>query len=284
MGSGAALTIIDANGIDRAFDVPTGASLTIADLTIRNGGNTPEGGAIRSAGSLTLQRTVLETNSANNGGAILSQGPLLVEDSSFRQNQATYGGALYHGGNTATVTRSTFADNHADANSGGALYSVEGTLALVNVTVSGNTAGKSGGGLATGTGTGPVVSIVSSTFAGNASPTGGAIRVWRGSVTLQNTIVAYSPSGDNCSQHPQSFLLSAGYNLTSDSTCQPVGPGDQSGVDPLLGPLQDNGGPTATHQPLPGSPAIDAGTCDGVPPSTSAGSPGRKAPPVISVP
>ena len=29
--------------------------------------------------------------------------------------------------------------------------------------------------------------------------------------------------------------------------------------DPLLGPVQDNGGPTFTHALLPGSPAIDAG-------------------------
>jgi hypothetical protein len=38
-----------------------------------------------------------------------------------------------------------------------------------------------------------------------------------------------------------------------------TGPGDQINTDPLLGPLQDNGGPTLTHLPLPGSPAIDAG-------------------------
>ena len=36
--------------------------------------------------------------------------------------------------------------------------------------------------------------------------------------------------------------------------------------DPLLGPLQDNGGPTLTHMPLPGSPAIDAGDPNFTPP------------------
>jgi hypothetical protein len=36
-------------------------------------------------------------------------------------------------------------------------------------------------------------------------------------------------------------------------------PPDTISADPLLGPLQDNGGPTFTHALLEGSPAIDAG-------------------------
>ena len=45
-----------------------------------------------------------------------------------------------------------------------------------------------------------------------------------------------------------------------------MGPGDQNNTDPLLGPLQDNGGPTFTHELLPGSPAIDAGDPGFAPP------------------
>jgi hypothetical protein len=55
-------------------------------------------------------------------------------------------------------------------------------------------------------------------------------------------------------------ITSAGYNLSSDDGGGYLnGPGDQINTDPLLGPLQDNGGPTQTHALLPGSPAIDAG-------------------------
>jgi hypothetical protein len=43
----------------------------------------------------------------------------------------------------------------------------------------------------------------------------------------------------------------------SDGTCNFTQTGDQSGIDPLLGPLQDNGGPTFTHALLAGSPAVD---------------------------
>src|SRR4029077_21230945 len=45
-----------------------------------------------------------------------------------------------------------------------------------------------------------------------------------------------------------------------------TGPGDQINTNPLLGPLQNNGGPTFTHQLLPGSPAIDAGDPNFTPP------------------
>jgi len=53
-------------------------------------------------------------------------------------------------------------------------------------------------------------------------------------------------------------MPSEGYNLDSDGTCGFSHPTDLSGVDPMLGPLQDNGGPTPTHALLPGSPAINA--------------------------
>jgi hypothetical protein len=57
-------------------------------------------------------------------------------------------------------------------------------------------------------------------------------------------------------------IESLGYNLigTGNAIAAFSQPGDQTEInDPLLGPLQDNGGPTPTHAPLPGSPVIDAG-------------------------
>ncbi|HEX4960304.1 MAG TPA: IPTL-CTERM sorting domain-containing protein, partial [Thermoanaerobaculia bacterium] len=54
--------------------------------------------------------------------------------------------------------------------------------------------------------------------------------------------------------------LTANYSLIEapgDSVL--VGAHNRVGVDPLLGPLAGNGGPTLTQRPLPGSPAIDAG-------------------------
>ena len=62
-------------------------------------------------------------------------------------------------------------------------------------------------------------------------------------------------------------VTSHGYNISSDNGGGYLnGPGDQINTDPLLGPLQNNGGPTLTHAPLPGSPAIDAGDPSFTPP------------------
>jgi hypothetical protein len=75
---------------------------------------------------------------------------------------------------------------------------------------------------------------------------------------LISSIVANNPQGADCFTFIGSSILSGGYNLDSDGSCQLTAPTDRPGVDPLLGPLQNNGGPTATQALLPGSPALDA--------------------------
>ena len=54
-------------------------------------------------------------------------------------------------------------------------------------------------------------------------------------------------------------LVDGGHNLSSDGSCNFTAPGSLNNTDPLLGPLQDNGGPNFTHALSPGSPAIDKG-------------------------
>ncbi len=73
-----------------------------------------------------------------------------------------------------------------------------------------------------------------------------------------------SVANDDCKGNA-SLLISNGYNLSSDATCDFTNTADLVNTDPLLGPLQDNGGPTFTHELLTGSPAIDAGTNSGCP-------------------
>ncbi len=63
------------------------------------------------------------------------------------------------------------------------------------------------------------------------------------------------------------MVTSHGYNVSSDDGGGVLnGPGDQINTDPLLGPLQNNGGPTSTYALLPGSPAIDRGDPNFTPP------------------
>jgi hypothetical protein len=99
--------------------------------------------------------------------------------------------------------------------------------------------------------------VSNSTLSGNSAPNGGGILNGGGATaTLKNTIVAKSLSGGSCS----GIITNDGYNLDSDNTCFfGTNNNSLSGVDPMLGPLADNGGPTKTHALLEGSPAIDKG-------------------------
>jgi len=113
-----------------------------------------------------------------------------------------------------------------------------------------------GGGMKNSSSSAP--ELVNCTFSGNSADWyGGGIHSDPDSnPTLRNTIVANSAAGGDCSG--DGAITSAGYNLDSDGTCGFTAEDDLSNTDPLLGPLQDNGGPTLTHALLPGSPAIDA--------------------------
>jgi len=125
-------------------------------------------------------------------------------------------------------------------------------LTLNNLTV---TNGNVGGGFGGGIFNEGTLTVTNSTLSGNAAAFGGGI--WNtGTATLKNTIVANSPSGNNC----YGPITVGGYNLDSDNTCGfGTSNNSLSGVDPMLGPLADNGGPTETHALLEGSPAINKG-------------------------
>jgi hypothetical protein len=107
--------------------------------------------------------------------------------------------------------------------------------------------------------------VTLSTITGNSAPSGGGIYNV-GSVEVSNTILNAGALGENIF-NSGGTVTSDGYNLSSDDGGGYLnGPGDQINTDPLLGPLQNNGGPTFTHALLPGSPAINAGDPSFTPP------------------
>src|SRR5436853_776200 len=88
-----------------------------------------------------------------------------------------------------------------------------------------------------------------------------------GVLDIGNTVLKAAVSGVNLDIAKLATVTSHGYNVSSDDAGGFfTGPGDQINTDPLLGPLQDNGGPTFTHALLPSSPAIDAGDPNFTPP------------------
>ena len=88
-----------------------------------------------------------------------------------------------------------------------------------------------------------------------------------GPLQIGDTILNAGASGVNLYVNGGGTVTSLGYNISSDDAGGfLIGPGDQLFTNPMLGPLQDNGGPTFTHALLPGSPAINAGNPNFTPP------------------
>lgn len=214
VGSKDGSTIIDANGLDRIFDVQPGANLTLQDLTI-TGGRIPtneSGGGIRNQGTLTLINVTVYGNVAtlDGGGIAATTGTTTaIRNSTLSTNQAGRGGAFASGGNAT----------------------------LLNATIAFNSATTGGG-------------IFSDTSA---------------AVTVKNTIVAKNTAATG--PDVANAFVSNGNNLIGDATSSTgfsrdiggnkIGTGSEP-IDPLLGSLKNNGGPTLTHELLRGSPAINS--------------------------
>ena len=227
-GPTAESVIVSGGNASRVFEITAG-TVNINDLTISNGQVSAgsNGAGINNAGTLNLTGVTVSGN-------------LAIPDATG----TTGGGGIFNSG-TLTLTNSTISGNHADTgagagNGGGIFNSATGTLTLTNCTVSGNVTddGGQGGGI------------------NNANA--GA-----NTANLQDTIVANNTVGaGGAGPDLKGAFNSLDYNLfetTTDATFTGTTTHNITGQDPVLGPLQDNGGPTFTHALLAGSPAIDAG-------------------------
>jgi hypothetical protein len=266
------------------------ASLALSDSTFSGNSAHNTGGCIyndmvKGYGTQALDNSSLSGNSAgSNGGSIYSSHGLsfTLDNCAVSGNSAQqWGGGIFNDGSQngaawLTISNSTLNGNSA-ATGGGIFNDGEQQgdthLQISNSTVSENTA-TYGGGIASDGSYGFYVNvqISNSTFSGNSATTagGGIYNVGEGgqevSISLTNTILETGVLGDNIF-NDSATVSSLGYNLSND-TCGGflTGPGDQTNTQPMLGPLQDNGGPTLTHALLPGSPAINTGDPNFTPP------------------
>jgi hypothetical protein len=241
-------------------------TLTLISSTLSgNSAGGSGGGILNFIGTATVTGSTLSGNSAGHAaGGIFKQGTLNVTDSTLSGNSSDYGAGIFDAG-TLALTASTLSGNAAGVDGGG-IYNNDSALTITNSTLSGNSASNFGGGIYNvrvfGSST---VTVTSSTLSGNsASNKGGGFIGQTGTVMItSNSILA----GNTAPSSPDvaAVLTSQGYNLIGDGSdgsgyvgTDLVGTADMP-IDPMLGLLQDNGGPTRTMALLPGSPALDAG-------------------------
>lgn len=252
--------------------VGSSATLTIVNSSVNNNsvsGGPGEGGGINSTGVLTITNSTVSGNYATGGraGGIFSNGTLTITHSTISGNHGgAEGGGILCGG-SATIANSTVTGNTSTGTGGGIKNSA--TLTITNTTITGNTAssnqfGRGGGIFSDFSAT---LTINHSTFSGNsADGSGGGINLGNGTLHIGNTVLKAGSSGANL-VNDSGAVISHGYNLSSDNGGGfLVAAGDQINADPMLGPLQHNGGRTFTHALLSGSPAIDAGDPNFAPP------------------
>lgn len=290
VGGSGGPTIVDGGALDRVFHVQpmNAATLTVVidGVTIRNGalgeaggagvlhqdegslvvsnaviednvvtGTTSDavGGGVDSAGlgELTIRDTRIEGNAAPRGAGVFTNGIAIITDVTFTGNVAATSGVVTSYG-TTTVERSTFTSNQ-----GPSITASASGLTLVNSTLSGNTTA----GAAISATSGALI-IASSTI---ANETASFLVYAFGPVSLVNSALVGDIGGTSCVADGGGSITSLGGNLDDDGSCAGGGPGDLPSQDPLLGPLADNGGPTLTHLPQPGSPLANAGRAGSCP-------------------
>ena len=270
-GAGARTTRIIGVAGDRVLNwTDDNIIVDISGVTITGGSGASFGAGIDGGGTFTLTNVAVTGNHADNpatlhnqGGGIFNQGGMTLVNVTLSGNSASgsgnpQGGGLFDLGNVnSSLENVTMSGNSVATTSGGNpqgggffyLASTGITATLRNVTIAGNTTGGTqGGGLYT------------------LDP-----------ISLGNTIIALnrtagaSPAVSNCAGGGGDAVISLGHNLDEGSDCNFTAATDLRDTDPLLGPLQDNGGQLDTRALLLGSPAIDTGDAAACPATDARG-------------
>jgi len=278
-------------------------TLIVSNSTVS--GNTGGGIANNLFGGVTtatIKRSVISGNTVGSGlynNALNATANMTISDSTISGNSnddLAGGGGILHGAGSfnsranLTINNSTISGNHAEVGRGGGIYSAAvfgnavTTLTVTNSTITGNTSSGDGGGIlhfSNGSGSTALATITNSTIVSNSvvgSGQGGGLcsQITPDSITtfsVRNTIVANNTASSAANGPDVSGEFdSQDYNLIKDpsgASFTGTTTHNITGVDPILGPLADNGGFTKTMIPLPPSPVIDAGDVANLPPDTT---------------
>jgi hypothetical protein len=228
---------------------------------------------VTAAGSVTLDAVMLtggvtrgtsggagQNGGEARGGAIYNEGAVHVVGSTIYDNQAIggtagaggqggsgRGGGIYNDGGTIVIINSTFSRNSALSGSGatlltsfgGAVYGTNGSLSIHNSTITSNNAA-----------TARNVFVIAADGIASVEVYSSIITQAETSASVRDLLVTADTGGE--------AMITGGNNIirTQNNLVPPI---SVSTADPLLGPLQNHGGPTLTHALLNGSPAINQG-------------------------
>jgi len=245
----------------------------VSGCEVSTTGSTPAlGGAIHSIGVAFVISSQVVDNRAHaaaanaDGGGVHAQYVITAHQSMISGNTTSGDGSHYARGGGAygregmRIDSCTMSGNKADA--GGAAFIGTASFynsSFTNSTVSGNSADGAGGGILTHY----KIRIDNSTIVGNSAyfDFGAGLYLAAGNAQLHSTIIAGNTTGGGLNAADigghAGAAISGDHNLVIASTLA-LPPGTLS-QEPMLGPLQDNGGGVLTMALLPGSPAIDAG-------------------------
>jgi CSLREA domain-containing protein len=249
----------------------------VTNSTVSGNSAVGSGGGIN-ATTANVTRSTVSGNSAVDFGGGINATTANVTRSTVSGNSV---GGVGNGGGInagiANVTNSTVMDNSASFEGGG-IWASEANA--TNCTVSGNTAKFDGGGVFAVTAT-----ILNCTVVENLAHTGGGLFDFPDATLfiVKNTIVALNLT-DSTGTSPDvaGAFASQGHNLIGDGSGSTGFVGSDlvgtslDAIDPLIGPLANNGGRTKTHKLLAGSPCIDAGDNSLLPPTDQRGFPRKK--------
>jgi hypothetical protein len=274
--------IADATGADTIV-VPAGtynldSALTVsqaltlvgagANQTVLDGQGSTEIMAITSpAAGVTITGMTLEDGNASDGGAINAAVPLTLDDDAITGNTAGSGGGIYSS-STLTMDQDLVAGNTAPTGDGGGidLGPASPTVNTISdTTIALNSSGSAAGGINILNSSTESVKLLNDTLVGNTSGQGGAFRAWSGTtIEFGNSVLAEntaSSSAPTCAYGGGATVTSLGHNAsdTDDPGCG-FGSTDLTNATLQLGPLQNDGGPTATYEPATTSPLINAGS------------------------
>ena len=253
------------------------ATPRLTDCTLSNNTASQTGGGLLSEnGNPTLTRCTFSGNSAGYGGGVAKwNGGVTLADCVLSGNTASVHGGGLHNGNSgaAALTDCTLSANTAE--SGGGFYN-DGTsnVTLTCCTLSGNTALIHGGGLYNANG--GTATLTNGTLSGNNAANGGGLYNAKSATLIHCTLSGNSASSGavvecagngnftakNCIFWNESTEEFSGALWSTVTYCVVEGGSPGTGnrsVNPNLGSLADNGGPTKTCALPWGSSAVEWG-------------------------